>query len=220
GRIATLGEEIYEPRRNIPRAIIVTLLVSMAFYLAVGFVAVGAGGVETLAAATMQQAAPLEVIAARFRLPAVAPLIACGAVTAMLGVLLNLILGLSRVAFAMARRGDFPHGLCRMHAANSTPYAAVILVGLIIAGLALLGNVKTTWSFSAFSVLIYYAITNLAAVRLSASERLYPRFVPWCGLVSCLFLAFWVEPRIWMMGLCLIGLGWIWQRVALGRRGK
>src|SRR5690606_12764857 len=95
----------------------------------------------------------------------------------------------------------------------STPYAAVLLVGGIVVGLTLIGNVKTTWSFSAFTVLIYYAITNLAAIRLSSDERLYPRFIPWIGLVACVFLAFWVEPQIWIIGLGLIAIGLVWQQL-------
>ena len=71
----------------------------------------------------------------------------------------------------------------------------------------MIGEVKTTWSFSAFTVLIYYAITKLAAIRLKEEERLYPRVIPWLGLFSCLFLAFWVERLIWMIGLGLIAVG-------------
>jgi APA family basic amino acid/polyamine antiporter len=76
------------------------------------------------------------------------------------------------------------------------------------------GNVKTTWSFSAFTVLVYYVITNLAATRLSDAERLYPRVIPWTGLVACLFLAFWVEMRIWFVGLGLVAAG-LWHVAAL-----
>jgi APA family basic amino acid/polyamine antiporter len=87
------------------------------------------------------------------------------------------------------------------------------VVGIAIALLVLVGNVKTTWSFSAFNVLIYYAITNLAALKLPKSERLYPKWIAWTGLGSCLFLAFWVEPQIWQIGLGLIVAGLIWHKV-------
>ncbi len=214
GRIATLGEEIHEPRRNIPRAIIATLLASAALYISVGWVAVAVAGSEQLSEAARQQAAPLEVVARQFSVPGIAVLISIGAITAMLGVLLNLILGLSRVALAMGRRGDLPMVFGRLDTSQSTPYASVLLVGVLIAGLVLIGNVKTTWSFSAFTVLIYYALTNLAAIRLSEQERLYPRWIPWLGLLACLFLAFWVEPVIWIAGLFLIAVGLIWQQIA------
>jgi APA family basic amino acid/polyamine antiporter len=154
------------------------------------------------------------VVAARtFAVPAAAAIVAVGAVTAMLGVLLNLILGLSRVALAMGRRGDLPQGLARLDGTGSTPYVAVVFVGAVIAGLVLLGDVKTTWSFSAFTVLVYYAITNLSAIRLSDEERLYPRFIAWLGLGTCLFLAFWVEATIWMIGLGLIAAGLFWHGI-------
>ena len=137
-----------------------------------------------------------------------------GAITAMLGVLLNLILGLSRVLLAMGRRRDLPRVVARLNQAGTTPSLAVLIVGIAISGLVLIGDVKTTWSFSAFTVLIYYAITNLAALQLSAAERLYPRWLAWLGLAACLFLAFWVDWQIWVIGLGLIIVGLIWHRVA------
>ena len=214
GRIATLGEEIHEPRRNIPRAIIATLFASAVLYMSVALVAVMISGPEPLAEATRRQAAPLEIVARQFSLPQAAVIVSLGAITAMLGVLLNLILGLSRVALAMGRRGDLPPVFARLDRSESTPFPAVILVGVLIAGLVMIGSVKTTWSFSAFTVLIYYALTNLAAIRLSEQERLYPRWIPWLGLAACLFLAFWVEPVIWMIGLALIAVGLLWQQIA------
>lgn len=219
GRIATLGEEIHDPERNIPIAIINTLAVSMVLYLAVSVVAIGSSEVNVFSETTLQQAAPLEVIASTFGVPGVGLLVAIGAVTAMLGVLLNLILGLSRIFLAMGRRGDMPSLLSRLGKSSSTPYASVILVGGIIAAITLIGDVKSTWSFSAFTVLIYYAITNLSAIRLSAEERLYPRFVPWCGLLSCVFLAFWVETRVWIVGILVIALGLLWQHFAQKKKG-
>src|SRR5690606_12672464 len=156
----------HSPGRSMPIAIILTLLVSMGLYMAVGLVGVAAVGAERFASATSGGAAPLEVVASQFEVPGVPTLVAAGAVTAMLGVLLNLILGLSRVVLAMARRGDMPKRLAIVAGPAATPAPAVLLVGIVIAGLVLIGDVKTTWSFSAFTVLIYYAITNLAAIRL------------------------------------------------------
>ena len=214
GRIATLAEEVRAPERSIPLAIIATLFVSMALYILIGLIGVASVGAETFAGSGVVQAAPLEIVAQQFSYPAAAKVIAVGAIAAMLGVLLNLILGLSRVVLAMARRGDAPHVLSVVGSATATPYPAVILVACIISGLVMVGDVKTTWSFSAFTVLIYYAITNLAAIRLSKDERLYSPVFPWIGLFSCLFLAFWVEPRIWMLGLALIAVGLVWHNVA------
>lgn len=213
GRIATMGEEARSPRETIPKAMIVCLLLTMLLYMAVAIVGIGAVGADVLESSTGQTAAPLEVAVRSVAGSGGALVLGIGAVTAMLGVLLNLILGLSRVLLAMGRRSDAPKFLARLNQQQTTPYWAVIFVGIAIALLVLLGNVKTTWSFSAFSVLIYYAITSFAALRLTPSERLYPVWVGWLGLVSCLFLAFWVESTIWQVGLGLIVAGLIWHKI-------
>jgi len=135
--------------------------------------------------------------------------------TAMLGVLLNLMLGLSRVLLAMGRRGDAPPLFAKVSAAGS-PAPAVLLAGAAIAGFALLGDVKIARSFSAFTVLIYYAVTNLAALRLPRDKRLYSPLFAAGGLAGCLFLAFWVERSVWLTGLGLIAGGLLWH--ALARR--
>jgi APA family basic amino acid/polyamine antiporter len=217
GRIATLGEEVRDPRRTIPRAIIATLFVTMLLYVAVVSVGVGAVGADGLAEATRASAAPLEVVARDLGLPAVAAIVAVGAVTAMVGVLLNLLLGLSRVLLAMARRGDMPRTFGRIDEASSSPVRAVVAVGVVIALLALTGSVTTTWTFSAFTVLVYYALTNAAALRLAPEHRLFPRWVSWLGFASCLGLAFWVEPVYWAAGLGLIVLGLGWHGLARSR---
>ncbi len=214
GRIATMGEEAREPRKTIPKAMIVCLILTMLLYIAVAVVGIGAVGADVLGNATGQaKAAPLEVAVRSVAGSGGAVVLAIGAMTAMLGVLLNLILGLSRVLLAMGRRRDMPRILARLNQQQTTPYWAVLVVGGAIALLVLLGNVKTTWSFSAFNVLIYYAITNLAALRLPPQERLYPQWVAWLGLGSCLFLAFWVESSIWQVGLGLIVAGLIWHAI-------
>ena len=218
GRIATLGEEIRNPSKSIPIAIIVTLAISMVLYLSVAWVSINVLGATAFGNAVDSKAAPLEVVAQRFSIPQVGYVIAVGAVTSMLGVLINLVLGLSRVALAMGRRRDLPELFGRVDESGRAPSNAVLLVGLLIAILIFTGNVKTTWSFSAFTVLIYYAITNLAAIRMSDNERRYPRTVAWLGLLSCLFLAFWVEPEIWLVGLGLIAVGLLWWRTISGIR--
>lgn len=214
GRIATMGEEVREPRRTIPRAIIATLLVSMVLYVSVGAVGIASVGAPAFYEATTAQAATLEVVAGGFGVPWVPAVLAVGAVTAMAGVLLNLVLGLSRVLLAMGRRADAPAVVARLDRSQATPHVAVVVIGVIIAGLVLLGDVRTTWSFSAFTVLIYYAITNLCALRLPVEDRLYPRWISLLGLVACLSLAFFVETSILVVGLGLIAVGLVWHRIA------
>jgi APA family basic amino acid/polyamine antiporter len=212
GRIATLGEEVRDPERVIPRAIVITLLASMLLYVAVTVTAVGNVGAESFAILTADTSAPLEVIATDFGLPGAGWLLTIGAMTALLGVLLNLILGLSRVMLAMGRRHDMPVAVARVSKSGRTPEIAVVTVGVLIAILVLIGDIRTTWSFSAFTVLLYYAITNLAAYQLPTNQRRYPRAIAALGLLACLFLAFWVEPAIWLTGsiLIVVGLGWRW----------
>lgn len=217
GRIATMGEEVRNPRTTIPRAIIITLLVSMTLYIAVGATGVAAAGVTDFGAAGTELGAPLAVVASKFDIPAAKLVLSIGAVTAMLGVLLNLILGLSRVTLAMGRRGDLPRTFANVNKTGTTPTHAVIFVGTIILALTAIGSIKLAWSFSAFTVLLYYAITNLAAIRLPKQQRLYHPAIPYLGLLGCLSLAFWVEPRIWIAGLAVLGAGLLGRWVA--RRG-
>ena len=215
GRIATLAEEVKDPKHAIPRAIIATLVVSATIYMVVALAGIGSVGSDFLYQATKGEAAPLELAAHTFDLPVLPGIIAFGAATAMLGVLLNLLLGLSRVLLAMGRRGDMPVFLAHLDKRGITPVAAELAVGIFIAGLTLIGSVNTTWSFSAFTVLIYYAITNTAALVLPSDQRLFPRWISITGLLSCLFLACWVEWRIWLAGTLLILIGIIWHNLML-----
>jgi APA family basic amino acid/polyamine antiporter len=213
GRITTMGEEVHQPEKTIPKAILLTLLITMVLYIAVGFVGIGVAGVDVMGVSATAKAAPLEMVARYFAMPGSSKILAIGAMTAMLGVLLNLILGLSRVLLAMGRRGDMPRIVTRLNATRTAPSIAVIGVGIAIALLALIGNVKITWSFSAFTVLAYYALTNFAALQLSNSERLYPKWIAAIGLIACLGLAFWVDPPIWLLGLGVIAIGLVWKAV-------
>lgn len=206
-RIATLGEEMREPARNIPRAIVLTLVLSLLLYVSVAATAVAAVGAPLFAASTAGTAAPLEMVARSYRHPQVAGLVAIGAITAMAGVLVNLLLGLSRMLLAMARRHEMPPSLARVSVSAQSPTQAVWAVGAATAALVLVGDVKTTWSFSAFTVLVYYGLTNLAALRLPAEKRRFPRWIAAAGLVSCFGLAFFVDWTVWLTGLVLLGIG-------------
>ena len=204
GRIATLGEEVAEPRRTIPRAVIVTLLISMALYLLVAFVGIGVNGFESLDGSLALASKSVSNAA----LPTV---MLVGATVAMVSVLLNLVLGLSRVVLAMGRRGDLPKATARISESTSVPAVATVGVAVLIAGLVCVGDVKLTWSFSAFTVLVYYAITNLCAIRMKPGERLYPIWPAYLGLAACLTLAFFVDWEIWLTGLGLIIIGLAWR---------
>lgn len=220
GRIATLGEEVVNPRRTIPRAIILSMLVIVLLYLLVSLTAIDIMGADAFGLSVNADAAPLMLAAQALSNPIVGPIISFAAVTAMLGVILNLLLGLSRVLLSMARRNDMPKKLAKVNAKTQSPAVAVWVTGAIIGALVLSGDVVFTWSFSAFTVLIYYAITNLSALMLPNELRLYPRFIPALGLLGCLLLAFWIEPVYWLYGLLLLVVGLVWHAVALRRNKK
>ena len=198
GRIATLGEEVTEPRRTIPRAIIATLVTTTVIYIVVTWVALANAG---------NQFSSLAIIAQTFSGPSLVKVLTAGAIIAMASVLLNLVLGLSRVVLAMGRRCDLPKTTARITDSTKVPAVATIVVGCLITGLVYVGDMKLTWSFSAFTVLVYYALTNLCAIRLKIEERLYPIWVSYIGLFACLCLAVFVEWRIILAGLSLIALG-------------
>lgn len=199
GRIATLGEEVHRPARTIPRAVIVTLTVSMALYWLVelGGRAVGGSrwGMQLSSGST-----PADLID-----PPLSTVVSIGAVTAMLGVLLNLVLGLSRVWLAMGRRLDMPEALSRLDS-RSVPVVAVVTAALPIAVIATIGDITVAWSFSAFTVLLYYGVTNLSALALDRR-----RLSSWLGLASCVFLSFFVPLAVWLTGAGLVAIGLLWK---------
>lgn len=191
GRIATLGEEVKQPDVVIPRAVVATLAIAATLYMLVEVGGRAFGG-------------PLWGRGAGI-VDSGGPFVALGAVAAMLGVLLNLILGLSRVWLAMGRRGDMPGKLAGLDR-RSEPVAAVILSAVLVAALTLIGDISLAWSFSAMTVLLYYGVTNLAA--LAVNRR---RTTAWLGLLSCLFLSFFVPLGVWIAGMSLLAVGLIWK---------
>ncbi len=227
GRIATMGEEVRQPERTIPHAVLLTLAVVLLLYLAVAGAALRLAGAGGLAAALQAGPAsggeaiapPLAQLLLQAGLPWGGWIVAGGAVLALAGVLLNLVLGLSRVWLAMAREGDMPRSLAAVDAAGTSPRRAVLVSGLLIALLSLGGQLELTWGFSAFSVLGYYAITNLCVLRLQPEQRRFPVALAWLGLLSCLALAWMVPAAAWRTGLGLLALGLLW-RWGLQRRLK
>jgi APA family basic amino acid/polyamine antiporter len=191
GRIATLGEEVKQPDVVIPRAVVATLAIAATLYMLVEVGGRALGG-------------PLWGRGTGI-VDAGGPFVALGAVAAMLGVLLNLILGLSRVWLAMGRRGDMPGKLAGLDR-RSEPVAAVILSAVLVAALTLIGDIGLAWSFSAMTVLLYYGLTNLAA--LAVNRR---RTTAWLGVLSCLFLSFFVPLGVWLTGMSLLAVGLIWK---------
>ncbi|HEX2091502.1 MAG TPA: APC family permease [Longimicrobiaceae bacterium] len=216
-RVATLGEEVREPRATIPRAILLTVGGSLLLYLAVAAVAVGLAGAPALAVSP----APLLAAAGALGVPGVDRLVAVGGVAAMLGVLLSQLLGLSRMAFAMARWGDLPRALDRVDGASGVPGRAVLAVGAAAAGVAATGALREIAAAASFAILVYYGIANLAALRMPREAKLYPDVVPAVGLTACALLALALPVRTVLTGCVVLGVG-VGVRAALrgGRAGS
>ena len=199
-RVATLGEEVRDPQTTIPRAVVITIVGAVLLYLAVAFVATGVAGTATLSAT----AAPLHAAAVRTHARWLPHVIAVGAITAMLGVMLSQVLGLSRMVFAMARRGDLPRGLATVDESSATPRRAVLLVGGAAAIVAGTGTLAGVAAASAFTILIYYGIANVCALRMARQQKLFADAVPWLGLVCCVLLAL-ALPRTTIVTGSLVG---------------
>jgi APA family basic amino acid/polyamine antiporter len=212
-RIATLGEEVREPRRTIPRAIIVTIAGAAVLYFAVALVAVGAVGSARLA----ETAAPLAVAAQNFSLSWVATVVAAGGLAAMLGVMLSQLLGLSRMAFAMSRRRDLPAFFEAVHARYGVPHRAALSIGGVTAAVAATGALAAVASAAAFTILIYYGIANVAALRMPREGRLFPNWIPAFGLVACTLLSISLSARTLLTGCLVLAVGVV-ARAALKRK--
>lgn len=202
-RIATLGEEVRDPRHTIPRATLITIGGAVLLYATVAAVAVGLVGSDALAATT----APLQQAARSLPYTWMPAAISLGAVTAMLGVILSQVLGLSRMVFAMARRGDMPQFLAAVDPRHQVPGRAVLVVGTLAAVVAATGSLRGVASAAAFAILVYYAIANVAALRMPAAAKLYPDVVPWIGLGSCTVLAFSLDPEVVAIGVGCLAVG-------------
>jgi APA family basic amino acid/polyamine antiporter len=189
-RIATLGEEVKDPARTIPRAILAALGTAFVIYLGLALLLQNHLKDGQLAAS----AAPMLDAVVQSRLAAGAPLVQAGAAAACLGALLALITGVGRTALAMARERDLPAPLARVGAKHTVPVAAELAVAAVVIVLLLTTDVMTVVGFSSFGVLIYYAVTNAAAYTLDAHPYHAPRWLNVAGFVSCLVLAFTLPP--------------------------
>ncbi|QDW29885.1 APC family permease [Arthrobacter sp. KBS0702] len=189
-RIATLGEEVKDPGRTIPRAILAALGGAFVIYLGLAVLLQWHLPAAQLAGST----APLLDAVSSSRLSAGAPLVQAGAAAACLGALLALITGVGRTAMAMARERDLPAPLARVGGAHTVPITAELTVAASVIVLLLTTNVLTVVGFSSFGVLVYYAVTNAAAFTLSSRPWHAPRWLNVLGFLGCLLLAVTLPP--------------------------
>ncbi|MFJ9914572.1 APC family permease [Actinacidiphila glaucinigra] len=194
-RIATLGEEVRDPARTIPRAIPLALGITLVVYAAVAVALLAVLGPQGLAGS----AAPLADAAGDL-----APLMRVGAAVAAVGSLLALILGVSRTTLAMARDGHLPRTLAAVHPRSGVPHHAELAVGTVVAVLAATADLRGAIGFSSFGVLAYYAVANASAWTLGPGAR---RAVPALGLLGCLVLAFALPWTSVAAGAAVLAVG-------------
>lgn len=212
-RIATLGGEVRDPARTIPRAILIALGITLVVYAVVAVSALAAAGAPGLAASS----APLKAAVEIGTLSGLAPAIQIGGAVAALGSLLALILGVSRTTFAMARDRHLPAALDIVHPRYHVPYRAELAVGLVVVVLVATVDLRGAIGFSSFAVLTYYAITNAAALTLTAAEKRPPRWQPILGVIGCAVLALTLPAMSVVTGAAMLALGAV---VWAARRGS
>lgn len=184
-RIATLAEEVREPRKTIPKAVIITIAVAIVLYAAVSVVTVGVIGAPAMSATS----SPLQQAANAMQAPGMSVVITLGASTAMLGVLLSQILGISRMLLAMGRRNDLPHFFELIHKKTYVPHVAILFTSVIILLITIFGSFEFVVRTATFTILLYYSIANAAAIRQPRAEQIYGRIIPWLGLAGCIAMS-------------------------------
>jgi APA family basic amino acid/polyamine antiporter len=208
-RAAVVAEEVKDARRNVPRAILLSLLISTIIYVLVGLVAVGLVGAPRLAGSS----SPLtEAISATGSAAAIYA-VSAGRLIAMTSVLLTSILGVSRMMYAMARRGDLPQSLAKLHNTCNTPYYAVWITGIATAMLALFSDLARVVAISNFAFLFYHTLANIAALKLRIAKRSYPRAIPAFGAATCitfLLITLLIKPETGIMGAAALAIGGIY----------
>ncbi|WP_051581738.1 APC family permease [Pseudonocardia acaciae] len=214
-RIATMGEEVRDPARTIPRAIPLALGIAAAVYLLVGSAALLAAGPERLAAAS----APLVAAVDAAGVGALAPVVRIGAALASLGALLALIAGVGRTGLAMARNRDLPGWLAAVHPRHRVPHHAELALAAVVCALVLTTDPRGVIGFSSFGVLVYYAIANAAALTQPAQQRRWPRALSVLGLAGCLALVATLPVESVVAGLVMFAVGLAARAIVRARLG-
>ena len=212
-RIATMGEEVRDPARTIPRAISIAVLVAIGIYLAVG---VALLRVLDPASTAAPLAAAVDTVGAAWA----SPIVRVGAAVASLGALLALIAGIGRTALAMARNHDLPGWLAAVHPRFQVPHHAEIALAVVVGVLVLTTDLRGVIGFSSFGVLLYYAIANASAFTQPADQRRWPRALNVIGLVGCVVLAVTLPWTSAVTADALLALALIARAVRTGRAGS
>jgi APA family basic amino acid/polyamine antiporter len=215
-RIATLGEEVRDPAKVIPRAILGALAAAFSIYLVLAVLLLGHLPLSQLAGSP----SPLLDAVTHSRFASGAPFVQAGAAAASLGALLALITGVGRTTMAMARERDLPGPLARVGGRHTVPFVAELAVAAVVIVLLLTSNVLTVVGFSSFGVLMYYAVTNAAAYTLTERPWHAPKWLNAVGLAGCLILAFTLPPASVVTMAAVLTAGVAVRAVALRLRRR
>ncbi len=210
-RIATLGEEVRDPARTIPRAIPLALGITVVLYVVVGVAALAAAGPDVLAASTAPIADAVKAVGASWSLPVVR----AGAAVASLGALLALIAGIGRTVLAMARSGDLPRPLADVDSRHQVPARAELAVAAVVALLVATTDLRGAIGFSSFGVLVYYAVANASAYTQASEHRRWPRALNVAGLVGCVVLVATLPWSSVAAGVAVLAVGIVGRAVVL-----
>lgn len=209
-RVSVVAEEIKDPKRNVPRALLLSLGISMVIYVLVGLVAVGLLGAGGLGASSSPLSSAIMVTGSSQAVQ----LVAIGGLVATASVLLTSILGVSRMAYSMARRKDLPIALSAL-SRFSVPYYAIIGTGVIMAVLALFVDLTQVVAISTFALVFTYCITNIAAYKLK-KDNTQRRLLPLAALVTCLMLLIFLlfaSTQAWIIGVAFLLLGTVYYAI-------
>lgn len=210
-RVSVVAEEIKDAKRNVPRALLLSLTISMIVYVLVGLIAVGLLGPVGLASS----ASPLSTAIGVTGNSLAVQIVSVGGLVATASVLLTAILGVSRMAYSMARRNDLPSALSRLHHRFLTPYYSILATGVLMATLVLFVDLKSVVAVSTFALLFNYCVTNISAFKLKNGHRL-GQFMPLLGLATCLLLLAFIlfaTPQAWLVGVVFLVAGTIYYYV-------
>lgn len=212
--IATVTEEVENPTVNIPRAIILSVVVTVVVYLLVVFVAIGTLGAEALGAAGETAVAR----AAEGFMPVFpivgtgAAIIAFGAVFSTISALNAVVIGSSRVAFAMGRERQLPAALGRLHHRYGTPFVGILASAVVMLVAVVVVPIQTVGKLASLFSLLGFTLVNVAVIRLRRQQPnlrrpftvpFYP-YTPILGIACNLLLGLFIDPVTW-----LLALGWL-----------
>ena len=220
-RIATMGEEVRDPARTIPRAIGIALSAVLVLYALVG-----GAVVLTLGGAAIASAIPLVDVVGAAGWGAAAPAVRVAAATAATGALLALLSGIGRTSLAMARERDLPSALAAIDPRHGVPRRAQISAGVIVVAVVALADLRSAIGFSSFGVLLYYFVADLSALARSRTVLRDPRtrhvsgILAVVGAIGCVVLVAALPPGSVLIGAAVVAVGLVVRAVRVSRSGR